>query len=148
MCNSGITHLTPKLTNRGARLSLISGTYPDTAMENEYARFEVREGLVFVASKQGILLDFDAARHIGDAVQRLQPNKPMPVVFDFSGIADSDKAGRDCLSRVWARIPALGLFADGRIAFAIAHFAVAVNKPNTRAAVFLRERDAINFVKE
>lgn len=117
-------------------------------MENEYAILEVREGVVFVATHPGIVLDFDAARQIGETVQRLQPNKPLPVVFDFSGIADSDKSGRDYLSRIWSRIPALALFSDGRIAFAIAHFTVAVNKPNTRAAVFLREQDAIKFVKE
>lgn len=117
-------------------------------MENEYARFEVREGVVFVATKPGIVLNFDAARQMGDLVQRMQPHRPIPVVFDFSGIADSDKNGRDCLSRIWSRIPALGLFADGRIAFAIAHFTVAVNKPNTKAAVFLREQDAIKFIKD
>ena len=117
-------------------------------MENEYARFEVREGFVFVASKQGILLDFDAARQIGNAVQRLQPIKPLPVVLDCNGIADSDKAGRDCLARCWTRVPALGLFADGRIALAIAHFTVAINKPNTKSAVFLKEQDAIRFVLE
>ena len=116
--------------------------------ENQHAYFRIADQIVIIELKQNVTLDLEAAQSIAKCRMHLQAGKTYPVLLNLNGIADSQKAGRDYMSRFgWFFATRVAIVAVPFKAFAIAKFYLLVSKPCVPTAIFNTTEPAVQFLR-
>lgn len=116
--------------------------------ENKYAYIRIADDIVFVESKENVVLDIDMAKLITADRIHLQKNKSYSIFFQMNGISDSDKEGRDYLAKYgWLLATQVCIYSSNFISFSIASFYLKVSKPSVPTKLFRKELQAIAFLK-
>lgn len=66
----------------------------DEYFENEFARFWISEGILFLEYKPSVVINFQAAMRVVEDRIQIQKNKSYPVLCDIRNIIDVDREGR------------------------------------------------------
>jgi len=117
-------------------------------IENEFAKFWIDDGIVFLVYKPHIIVNLKAAEKIVADRIKLQEEKAYPVFCDTRGIKDVNKEARDYLAKEGSTLAiAVGFLVDFPVNEAIAQFYVKTNKPLIPTEVFTNKDEAIDFLK-
>lgn len=117
--------------------------------ENDTAIFSISEGIFGVTIRPGTLLDQHTAHLVTNIRIGMQEEKALPVLYDFDGFTDSDKAGRDYLARHASLMaPAIAICATLHVPKTIAGFIISVSKPAVPCGLFTKEDAGKEFLRQ
>jgi hypothetical protein len=119
-----------------------------TYYENEYAKFWIKDGILFFEYKPNVVIDLTAAhRIVADRIQ-IQNGKSYPVLVDIRGLGDSDKAARDYLAQPGAVLAqAVGIVANQSVSLIMTSFYLKICKPSIPTKIFTNESSAVAFLE-
>lgn len=116
--------------------------------ENEFAKFWIENGILYVRYKPDILIDLDAARTIVADRITLQQGKPYPVLCYTEGIASSTKTARDYLTIKGSVLTkAIAYLAAPTVSLAMLNFFIEKNAPAVPSEIFTSEMAAKQFLQ-
>ena len=121
----------------------------ENEIENDYARFYIKDGILFFVYKEIDNLDLDAAKKIVADRLALQDEVSFPVLCDIRGLKGADKTARDYLAREGSALTeCVGLLVDSPALKLMTNFYLMVNKPQVPTKVFRTKEEAIGYIKD
>lgn len=117
-------------------------------VENDYATYEIIDGVVHVIYKN---IDLDISRSVRIVKDRLQlqAGRFMPVLCDIRAIQGIDKAARAYLSLEGsAFVNAVAFIVDTPVSEMQSKFYLRTRKPKIPTKVFEKKSDALVFLKK
>lgn len=115
--------------------------------ENRYAYFRISNNIVFVNTKDDVMLDADMAASITMDRIRLQNNKSFSVLFEMSSVSNSDKSGREYLAKYgWPLAKQVSILCINKRSFSIASFYISISKPIVPTQLFQNESKAVHYL--
>ena len=116
--------------------------------ENEFARFWIENGILYVRYNPEIFIDLDAARIIVADRITLQQGKPFPVLCYTEGISSSTKTARDYLAIKGSVLTkAIAYLASPTVSLAMLNFFIEKNAPAVPSEIFSNEMAAKKFLQ-
>ncbi len=116
--------------------------------ENEYARFWIKDGILFFEYKPNTTIDLKVAKLVVSDRIHFQDEKSYPVFCDARGIVTTEKAGRDYLAQSGSILTqAVGLVVYEKVLLTISTFYLEINKPSVPTQIFTKESDALDYLK-
>jgi hypothetical protein len=116
--------------------------------ENEFAKFWIRDNILFVEYKPNVVIDLASARLIVADRVMVQNEKAYPVFCDIRGLVDSDKAARDYLSQSGSILTkAVSLVVHQSISLILTSYYLKICKPSVPTKLFTDETAALAFLK-
>ena len=121
----------------------------ENEIENDYARFYIKDGILFFVYKEIDNLDLDAAKKSVADRLALQDEVSFPVLCDIRGLKGADKTARDYLAREGSALTeCVGLLVDSPALKLMTNFYLMVNKPQVPTKVFRTKEEAIGYIKD
>ncbi|MEL6560788.1 MAG: hypothetical protein AAFQ94_21520 [Bacteroidota bacterium] len=121
----------------------------ENEIENDYARFYIKDGILFFVYKEIDNLDLDAAKKIVADRLALQDSVSFPVLCDIRGLKGADKTARDYLAREGSALTeCVGLLVDSPALKLMTNFYLMVNKPQVPTKVFRTKEEAIGYIRD
>lgn len=117
--------------------------------ENEYAKFWIRDQILFFEYKTDLVIGLAAAQKIvADRIQ-FQNEIAYPIFCDIRGVIDFDKAARDYLAQSGSVLTkAVGFLVHQKVSLAITSFYVKISKPTVPTQVFDDKATALAFLSK
>lgn len=116
--------------------------------ENEYAVFEVQDGILFVELRADFILNLATARGLTSARLHFQGDRVYPLFVSVDTVVESDKEGRDYLLAYGAvQTNAIAVFSRTPLSKLIARFVLRELKCSVPVALFEEKTKAIAFLK-
>lgn len=117
-------------------------------IENEYGKYWVREGILFIVSKPIAFLDIGIAKVMTADRIRLQEDEAFPVFCDSRGVNDSSKEARDFFAHEGSvLIKAVAIFDDRIFRRTALRYYLMRNKPLVPTAFFDRWEEGVGFLE-
>ncbi len=115
--------------------------------ENEYAKFWIKDQILFFEYKPELVIDLAAAQRIvADRIQ-FQDEIAYPIFCDIRGVVNFDKAARDYLAQSGSVLTkAVGFLVHQKVTQTIATFYVNINKPTVPTQLFEDKSAALAFL--
>lgn len=115
--------------------------------ENEYAKFWIKDQILFFEYKPDLVIDLAAAQRIvADRIQ-FQDEIAYPIFCDIRGVVNFDKAARDYLAQSGSVLTkAVGFLVHQKVTQTIATFYVNINKPSVPTQLFEDKSAALAFL--
>lgn len=115
--------------------------------ENEYAKFWIKDQILFFEYKSDLVIDLAAAQRIvADRIQ-FQNEVAHPIFCDIRGVVDFDKAARDYLAQSGSVLTkAVGFLVQQKVSQTIATFYLKINKPAVPTELFEDKIAALAFL--
>lgn len=115
--------------------------------ENEYAKFWIKDQILFFEYKSDLVIDLAAAQRIvADRIQ-FQNEVAYPIFCDIRGVVDFDKAARDYLAQSGSVLTkAVGFLVQQKVSQTIATFYLKINKPAVPTELFEDKIAALAFL--
>ncbi|RRJ90764.1 DUF7793 family protein [Flavobacterium macacae] len=115
--------------------------------ENELATCYISDGILIYRYREGAVINLRNAIRIVAERLELQDGRSLAVFCDISGIADSDKAGRDYLAQYGSVLTkAVALYTESHLLQIMTCFYLRVSKPQVPTMIFTDERQARLFL--
>jgi hypothetical protein len=116
--------------------------------ENEFAKFWIRDDILFVEYKPNVIIDLVSAQRIVADRVMVQNEKAYPVFCDIRGLVDSDKAARDYLSQSGSILTkAVSLVVHQSISLILTSYYLKICKPSVPTKLFTDEAAAMAFLE-
>lgn len=116
--------------------------------ENEFAKFWIRDDILFVEYKPNVIIDLVSAQRIVADRVMVQNEKAYPVFCDIRGLVDSDKAARDYLSQSGSILTkAVSLVVHQSISLILTSYYLKICKPSVPTKLFTDEAAALAFLE-
>jgi hypothetical protein len=111
--------------------------------ENEYAKFEIKEGILIGAFKSAFV-DLDTAFKITEKRLELQNGKNYPILSNIKLIKSSTKSARDFMASEdgCKGVIAAAIIIDSPIGRIIGNFFIKISKPLRPTKIFTNENEA------
>ena len=120
----------------------------ENEIENDYARFYIKDGILYFIYKEKVNIDLNAAKQIVADRIHLQQNESLPVICYLKSLSGSEKSARDYLANEGsAYTTAVALVVGSPAIKIITNFYMLVNKPKVPTKVFISEEEAIKYLK-
>ncbi|EIA07295.1 hypothetical protein [Flavobacterium frigoris] len=117
-------------------------------LENEFAKFWIRDDILFVEYKPNVVIDLASAQRIVADRVMVQNEKAYPVFCDIRGLVDSDKAARDYLSQSGSILTkAVSLVVHQSISLILTSYYLKICKPSVPTKLFTDEAAALAFLE-
>jgi len=115
--------------------------------ENEYAKFWIKDQILFFEYKSNVVINLAAAQRIvADRIQ-FQNEVSYPIFCDVQGIVNIDKTASDYLAHSGSVLTkAVGFVADQKVLRAITTFYVNISKPTIPSELFDDKTKALEFL--
>lgn len=115
--------------------------------ENEYAKFWIKDQILFFEYKPDLVIDLAASQRIvADRIQ-FQNEVAYPIFCDIRGVVDFDKAARDYLAQSGSVLTkAVGFLVQQKVSQTIATFYLKINKPAVPTQLFEDKIAALAFL--
>ena len=115
--------------------------------ENEYAKFWIKDQILFFEYKTDLVIDLAAAQKIvADRIQ-FQNEVAYSIFCDIRGVVDFDKAARDYLAQSGSVLTkAVGFLVHQKVSQTIATFYVNISKPTVPTQLFDDKATALAFL--
>lgn len=118
------------------------------SIESEYGQCFIEDGILFFICKEGLELDILSARKISEIFIAIQNGKKHPLCVDISGLADTDKAGRDFMALYSENFcTAVAFIANSELSRIIGNFYLQVNKPVVPTKLFMEKEKALEYLR-
>jgi len=115
--------------------------------ENEYAKFWIKDRILFFEYKPDLVIDLPAAQLIVTDRIQFQNEVAYPIFCDIRGVVDFDKAARDYLAQSGSVLTkAVGFLVHQKVSQTIATFYVKINKPTVPTQLFEDKIAALAFL--
>ncbi|MFA5296960.1 MAG: hypothetical protein WC389_01990 [Lutibacter sp.] len=115
--------------------------------ENEYAKFWIKDQILFFEYKPDLVIDLIAAQRVVADRIRFQNEVAYPIFCDIRGVVDFDKAARDYLAHSGSVLTkAVGFLVHQKVSQTIATFYVKINKPSVPTQLFEDQNAALAFL--
>lgn len=117
--------------------------------ENKYAKFWIRDKVLYFEYKPDVVIDLAAAQCIvADRIQ-FQNEVSYPIFCDVRGIVNIDKAARDYLAQSGSVLTkAVAFLIQKKVLKAIATFYVNISKPSAPSQLFDDKTEALEFLSD
>lgn len=115
--------------------------------ENEYAKFWIKDQILFFEYKTDLVIDLAAAQRIvADRIQ-FQNEVAYPIFCDIRGVVEFDKAARDYLAQSGSVLTkAVAFLVQQKVSRAITSFYVNISKPTVPTQLFDDKTAALAFL--
>jgi hypothetical protein len=119
-------------------------------IENDFARFWIKNGIMYGEYKPNVLIDFEAAKKVASDRIFLSQNKPLPNLAFIGGLNTVTKEARDFFSKGDGTkcIKKLALITGSPISKMVGNFYLQISKPMNPTRLFTTEDDAVKWLKE
>jgi len=119
-------------------------------IENEFARFWIKNGIMYGEYKDNVTINLDAARKVAGIRVQLSNNKPFLNLAYITALNKVTKEARDFFSTGEGMhcIKKLALITTSPISKMVGNFFLQISKPTTPTRLFTREEDAVTWLKE
>ncbi len=119
-----------------------------SSIENDFAQFHIRDGVMFFTYKPDIEIDLDGAKRIVADRLKLQGDETYPVVCDIRGLKGANKAARDYLANEGSeKVKVVALIVASPGLKIMTDFYLMVNKPTVPTKIFTSEDQAVKFIE-
>jgi hypothetical protein len=119
------------------------------AIENEFAKFWIDDGILHFVYNQGIIIDLHVAKKIVEDRIRCQDNIPYPAFADCRGLKEINREARNYLAKEGSNlIVACALLSDSIVHKAMANFYLTLNKPSTPTKLFTEKSAALAWLQQ
>jgi hypothetical protein len=116
--------------------------------ENDYARFWIKEGVLFFEYKPNTTITLKVAQSVVTDRIHFQNERSFPILCDIRGIVSTDKAGRDYLAKSGSILTqAVALVVNEKVLLTISTFYLQISKPAVPTQIFTTEADALVYLK-
>ena len=117
--------------------------------ENEFARFFIRDGILYFEYRDGVAIGVEAAVRVVEDRISFQGGRLFPVLCDMRGIASIDKPARDYLARSGSQLAvAVALLVDESMSLTIGKFYLEISRPAVATRLFTDRSAALEFLKK
>ncbi|CAD5268119.1 MULTISPECIES: hypothetical protein [unclassified Imperialibacter] len=118
-------------------------------IENEFASFFLKDGILHFIYKPNTELNLDAAKKVVEDRKTIQKGKSYPVLCDIRGLKDVDKVARDFLAKEGSSlVDAVALVVDSPAYEFMANFYLKVSKPDVPTKMFSSIEEALEYIKK
>lgn len=119
----------------------------ETSTENEYARYRIKDGVLYFDYKQNVVIQLkDAIKIVADRI-KLQQGRPFPVLCRTQGIHKMDKAARWCLATEGSKLTtAVALISDHPLSQLLANIYLISTSPPVRTKIVSNEKEGMEFL--
>lgn len=115
--------------------------------ENEYAKFWIKDQILYFEYKPDLVIDLAAAQRIVADRIKFQNEVAYPIFCDIRGVVNFDKAARDYLAQSGSALTkAVGFLVHQKVTQSIATFYVNINKPTVPTQLFEDKTIALAFL--
>jgi hypothetical protein len=116
--------------------------------ENDYARFWIKEGVLFFEYKPNTTITLKVAQSVVTDRIHFQNERSFPILCDIRGIVSTNKAGRDYLAKSGSILTqAVALVVNEKVLLTISTFYLQISKPAVPTQIFTTEADALVYLK-
>ncbi len=116
-------------------------------VENNYAKFHLKDGVIHFVYKQGAEIDLAAAKEVVDSRLKAQGNEFFSVICDVRGLKSVNKEARDYLAKQGSeKVSAVALIVGSPARKVMSNFYLSVNKPEVHTKLFLSYEEAIAYL--
>jgi hypothetical protein len=117
--------------------------------ENEYGKYFIEDGILHFICNQGFELDIDSARKIAKDLISFQNGKKHPICVNITGLADTDKAGRDFMATECAKFSTgIAFIAESELSRIMGNFFLQVSKPTVPTKLFTDKENALVYLRD
>lgn len=121
----------------------------NSEINNDFASFELKEGILHITFKKAKTLDLQGAKQIVRDRIRIQNGKTYPILCDIGEVLVIDKAAKDYFIRQGAHlITALAVLTKDRLVYHIFRYFISQLQSEIPAGAFRDQREAMAFLRE
>lgn len=118
-------------------------------LENDFATYEIRKGVLFCRFKKGCILALPAAKKISEGRIICQNGTAYPILCDIRQVINADKAAKDYfISHSSHLITVLVFVVSNELEFAMVKYFVSSSKTIIPIKAYYSEEKAIAALKE
>ena len=119
------------------------------AIENEFAKFWIDDGIMHFVYNQGLVIDLPTAKKIVADRIRCQNNIPYPAFADCRGLKEINREARDYLAKQGSDLViACALLSGSIVHRTIGNFYLTLNKPSIPTKLFTEKAEALNWLQQ
>ncbi len=119
-----------------------------TYYENDYVRYRIEQGTLYVVFKSGVAITLEKARVIVNDRLLIQEGNALVSLWNITNIRDIDKAARDYFANRGSMLLKASAIVHGNEKSALmAQFFIRVSKPRIPSATFENEAAALKFLE-
>lgn len=117
-------------------------------VENDFARFYVKDSVMHFIYKHGVSLDLNAAKEVVSDRLKAQGNQSFRILCDIRGLKSINKEARDYLAKQGSQqVDAVALIVGSPARKVMSNFYLAVNKPEVPTRLFISEEEAMEYLQ-
>lgn len=117
--------------------------------ENEYANYEFKNSLLYVTYKDGLFIDYEAARIIVDDRLTIQSYRPHVIVCNVSNLDNVDLDAREYLATYGSNLAkAVALYSTTHTMKNLADSFVTIYRPIVPTKIFNTLEESESFAKK
>lgn len=121
----------------------------DEFLQNEFAEFWIKNGILFFIYKPGITITLKTAKKIVEVRLQFQNERIHPVFCDMRGIKVIEKDARDYFAKEGSiSAKAVAILVNPALTEGISRFYLEINKPVVPSKVFTDEEEALNYLEQ
>lgn len=115
--------------------------------ENKYAVYQIRDYILYITYKKGLILNYAAARQIVHDRLSLQSYESYPVICNVSEVKNIDFEARGYLSIYGSiLITIVALLSYNKTIYSMGRFYIEVNSPKVPTQIFNNLEEAEIFI--
>ena len=119
-----------------------------SGIENDFAEFHLKNGIMFFTYKKDSYLDLEAAMRVVNDRVSIQNGKSYPVLCNITGLKGISKDGRDFLAKEGSElVKAVALIGASPGLRVMTNFYLYVNKPIVPTKVFPSKSEALKYLE-
>lgn len=116
--------------------------------ENDYAQYEISEGILHITYKKDVDLDIASAIMVVKDRLKMHEGLLLPVLCDIRNLRSLDRAARRYLSQEGSTlIKAVAVLADSPVSSSLSEFFVLSTQPPIPIQTFSSKEGALNYLK-
>lgn len=116
-------------------------------LENDFATYHIRDGILRINYRQGISIDLPTAILIVEDRMALQEGLPYPVLCDIRGIHEVDKSARDYLAIEGSvLVTAVAFLIEPTVSRVLSEFFLRIHNPPIPSKAFTDREAALAFL--
>ncbi|HCX22835.1 MAG: hypothetical protein CMB80_26855 [Flammeovirgaceae bacterium] len=118
-------------------------------VENDYAKFHIKDGILHFVYKRDVELDLEGAKKVVADRIKAQGDQSYPVICDVRSVKTINKEARDYLAKQGSQqVEAVALIVGSPARKVMSNFYLAVNKPEVPTRLFISETEALDYLSE
>lgn len=118
-------------------------------IENEYAEFHIKDGILYYRYKPADNIDLEAAKIIVRDRLQVQNGRSYPALCYLEAVKNIEKDARDYLAVEGSQLlKAVSIIVASTAKIIMTNFYLSVNKPLVPTKMFSNEKDAKEYLKQ